>query len=85
MYCVVPVPSEVPLHQEDTGRIGLLVQLEESMEVGNNTGDMETRHTSELKTLEGIGIKMEADGLYICLADNNRTTRNTNITINTTG
>lgn len=75
-FFIALVPSEVPLDQEDPGRIGMLVSRYISME---------DRHTSELKTLNGIGVGTEAGGVYICIADNNRTTSSENITISIKG
>lgn len=50
-----------------------------------STFNMEGRHTSELKTLDGIGVNPEAGGLYVCIAENNRTASNESIAVNVIG
>ncbi len=39
------------------------------------------RQSSELKTLNGIGVGAEADGVYVCIAENNRTAGSRNISV----
>ncbi len=78
-YCVDPVPEAVPLGQEDATRIGMLVSRPIEAE------EADGHQSSELKTMNGIGVGAEADGVYVCIAENNRTAGSRNISIDIRG
>lgn len=77
------MPSEVPLAEQNSVFIGTLVARDFS-EMSNSTENA-GNHASELKTLSNIGVKLEAGGEYVCIANNSRATSRATITLQIKG